>query len=163
MISSQNILTPSNWQDFELLCLKLWGEIWEKQHEIEFNSDNSLGQDGVDIYCIPTNQTGYFGIQCKNKKLFKKNGQLNKITKSIIDEEISKAKNFKPKLKKLIIATSIEKEKAIEEYVREINIAHIEQGLFSVQICFWDFISRKMCEYENVYNWYLNTLLSGKK
>lgn len=156
MISSQNILSPSNWQDFELLCLKLWGEIWSKQDEIEFNSDNSNGQDGVDIYCVPRGQSDYFGIQCKNKKLFKKNGQLNKISRTTIDEEINKAKKFKPKLKKLIIATSLEKDKFIEEYVREINLSHIKQGLFSVQICFWDFISRKIFEHENVYNWYLN-------
>lgn len=155
MISKQNIYPPENWQDFESLCLKLWGEIWSVQGEIEFNSDNSSGQDGVDIYCIPQNKKGYYGIQCKNKKLFLKSGVLNKLAKSTIDEEINKAKNFKPPLKGLIIATSIGKDKELEEYVREINLKHLENNLFSVQICFWNFISRKIFEYKNVYNWYL--------
>ena len=155
MIAQHNIYPPKNWQDFELLCLKLWGEIWNAKDDIEFNSDNSSGQDGVDIYCVPNNKKGYYGIQCKNKNLFLKQGKLNKLTKTTIDIEINKAKNFKPSLKKLIIATSIGKDKALEEYVREINLIHIEKGLFSVQLCFWDFISRKIFEYESVYRWYV--------
>lgn len=155
MISPQNIIPPKNWQDFETLCLKLWGEIWHKRDDIDFNSDNSSGQDGVDIYCIPDGETAYYGIQCKNKNLFRKNGQLNQLTKTIIDEEIEKAKKFKPSLKKLIIATSIGKDKLIEEYVREKNIQHIQKNLFNIQLCFWDYISRKLCEFEDVYNWYL--------
>lgn len=42
-----NIHPPKNWQDFETLCLKLWGEIWNIPHEIEFNSDNS--QDNMEL------------------------------------------------------------------------------------------------------------------
>lgn len=155
MISQQNIYPPKNWQDFEMLCLKLWGEIWNTQDDIEFNSDNSSGQDGVDIYCIPKGENGYYGIQCKNKNLYRKNGELNVLTKATIDEEINRAKKFTPALKKLIIATSIGKDKALEEYVREVNIKHIQKKLFKVQLCFWDYISRKIVEYEDVTNWYL--------
>jgi len=155
MISQLNIYPPKNWQDFEFLCLKLWGEIWKSQEDIEFNSDNSSGQDGVDIYSFVNNKKGYCGIQCKNKKLFKKNGEDNRITKATIDDEIERAKNFLPPLKKLVIATSATKDKLLEEYVRQINLLHFEEGLFSVQLCFWDYISRKIEEFESVYSWYL--------
>jgi hypothetical protein len=155
MISEKHIYPPKNWQDFELLCLKLWGEIWDKTDEIDFNSDNSSGQEGVDIYCLPDGENGFYGIQCKNKMLFRKHGEKNKLSKSIIDEEIDKARGFKPPLKKLIIATSLGKDKEIEEYVREINLQHLKNNEFSVQICFWDFISRKINEYESVYNWFV--------
>ena len=62
-----NIHPPKNWQDFETLCLKLWGEIWNIPHEIDFNSDNSQGQNGVDIYGPVVGGLKYNGIQCKNK------------------------------------------------------------------------------------------------
>ncbi|MDP9959307.1 hypothetical protein J2T04_001186 [Chryseobacterium lathyri] len=35
MKASINIHPPKNWQDFETLCLKLWGEIWNIPHEID--------------------------------------------------------------------------------------------------------------------------------
>jgi len=155
MITQHNIYPPKNWQDFETLCLKLWGEIWKVPNDIDFNSDNPSGQDGVDIYCIPIGENNYYGIQCKNKNLFLKTGLKNKLTKSVIDKEIEKALNFKPDLKKLVIATSTNKDKVIEEYVREINIKHLNSNLFSVQICFWEYISRRVFEFENIYNWYI--------
>ncbi|SEW57447.1 hypothetical protein [Chitinophaga arvensicola] len=150
-----NIHPPKNWQDFETLCLKLWGEIWKTPHEIEFNSSNSQGQNGVDIYAPVDDGTAYNGIQCKNKKFHLIDGMRNRITISTVKEEIEKAKTFKPALKKLIIATSLQKDGEVEEYVRETSLSHAQQGLFTIQICFWDYIERVLPEYENIHNWYL--------
>ncbi|WP_157963316.1 hypothetical protein [Algoriphagus litoralis] len=155
MISQVRIYPPQNWQDFEHLTLRLWGEIWRVQDEIEFNAEVGSSQKGVDIYCIPKNEKRYFGIQCKNKKLFCKYGKHNKLSVDTIDQEIEKAKSFRPKLEKLIIATSFGKDSKLEEYVRELNLLHIRNGEFKIQICFWDYFSRKISEYENIYNWYL--------
>lgn len=155
MISPIRIFPPQNWQDFEHLTLKLWGEIWNVPNEIDFNSESGSKQKGVDVYCVPKDEKGYFGIQCKNKKLFCKYGNHNKLTKATINKEIEKAKEFRPNLEKLIIATSFGKDGVLEEYVRTINLEHINTGLFRIQICFWDYFSRKIAEYENVYNWYL--------
>lgn len=155
MISTTRIFPPENWRDFEHLTLKLWGEIWNVPDEIEFNSESGSKQKGVDIYCVPKKEKGYFGIQCKNTKLFCKYGKINKLTKATIDQEIEKAKEFKPKLEKLIIATSFGKDGELEEYVRTLNLIHIDSGLFRIQLCFWDYFSRKIVEYESVYNWYL--------
>lgn len=49
MIAPTNIHPPKNWQDFETIYLKLWGEIWQIPHENEFNSHHSQGRQGVDI------------------------------------------------------------------------------------------------------------------
>lgn len=56
MISPKRIHPPQNWQSFELLTLKLWGEIWNVPNEIEFNSESGSKQKGVDIYCVPKNE-----------------------------------------------------------------------------------------------------------
>ena len=63
---SQQILKPENRQDFESLCKKLWGEIWECP-EIKKNWRRGQKQNGVDIYWIPKWEQQYFGIQCKWK------------------------------------------------------------------------------------------------
>lgn len=150
-----NIHPPKNWQDFETLCLKLWGEIWKVPHEIEFNSDNSQGQNGVDIYAPIDGGLKYNGIQCKNKKLNLIDGSPNRITISDIQKEIDKAKLFIPNLNKLIIATSLPKDQKIEEFVRFQSVENIKNGLFPIQICFWEFFERKILEFPNTYNWYL--------
>lgn len=155
MKSPFNIHPPKNWQDFETLCLKLWGEIWNIPHEIDFNSDNAQGQHGVDIYGPVNGGKDYYGIQCKNKKLNLIDGSPNRISIKDIQEEIEKAKSFKPCLNKLIIATSLPKDQKIEEYVRTQSVQNVELGLFTIQICFWDFFERKLSEFPNVYNWYV--------
>lgn len=155
MKAPMNIHPPKNWQDFETLCLKLWGEIWSIPHEIEFNSDNSQGQNGVDIYGPVDGGINYNGIQCKNKKLNLIDGSPNRISIKDIQDEIDKAKGFTPALKKLVIATSLPKDRAIEEYVRQQSVLHAQNGLFTIQVCFWEFFERKLPEFESVYNWYL--------
>lgn len=155
MKSPLNIHPPKNWQDFETLCLKLWGEVWNIPHEIEFNSDNAQGQNGVDIYGPVDNGKKYYGIQCKNKKLNLINGSPNRITTKDIQIEIDKARDFKPSLSKLIIATSLPKDQAVEEYVRIKSLEYSKKDLFSIQICFWDFFERKLFEFPSVYNWYV--------
>lgn len=150
-----NIHPPKNWQDFETLCLKIWGEIWNVPHEIEFNSDNSQGQNGVDIYAPIDGGLSFNGIQCKNKKLNLIDGKPNRISIQDIQAEIEKAKSFVPSLNKLIIATSLPKDQKIEEYIRLQSVENVKKGIFSIQICFWEFFERKLVEFPNVYNWYL--------
>lgn len=155
MIASNNIHPPKNWQDFEMLCLKLWGEIWNIPDEIDFNSDNAQGQQGVDIYGPMEGGLKYNGIQCKNKKLNLIDGSPNRITIADIQAEVDKAKSFKPALHKLVIATSLSKDQKVEEYVRIQSVENLNAGLFSIQICFWDFFERKLLEYQRIYDWYL--------
>jgi hypothetical protein len=147
---------PGNWILFEELCLKVWGFIWNVPDRIDYNSTNSQGQDGVDIICTPKGETGLFGIQCKNKRLILKTGESNKITKSIIDDEVNKARHFDPPLKHLVIATSLYRDKEIENYVRNLSAANTDKGLFSIQIAFWDFIADRIQDYPALTNWYLN-------
>jgi len=155
MIAPSNINPPKNWQDFEMLCLRLWGEIWNIPDEIEFNSDNAQGQDGVDIYGAVDAGRQYNGIQCKNKKLNVIDGSPNRITISDIKAEIDKARSFKPSLSKLVIATSLPKDKKVEEFVRLQSVENVNNGQFAVQICFWEYFERKLPEYPRVYDWYL--------
>lgn len=87
---------PEDWIQFESVCKKVWGLLWNIPNEIDFNSNNSQGQQGIDIAGIPHGEKQYFGIQCKNKRLHLKTGEKNKITTELIDDEIKKAFDFVP-------------------------------------------------------------------
>jgi len=157
MKAQEHLRKPKNWQDFEELCLKLWGAIWNKPEEIEYNSTNEQGQDGVDIYCWVDSEDGYVGIQCKGKKEEKIDGTENRITLSEIIKEIEKAERFEPSLKRYIIATTSEKDGEIQKEVRKIDAQRRSEGKFPVEIKFWDYISKKVDEHKVVHDWYVKS------
>ncbi len=144
---------PENWQDFESLCKKLWGEIWECS-EIKKNGRSGQKQHGVDVYGIPAEENQYYGIQCKGKDDYT-NASL---TEKEINSEIEKAKSFKPDLKKFYFATSANKESSIEEYIRQKDIEHRESNLFEVHLFCWEDIVDLIEENKKTYDWYVRNI-----
>lgn len=143
---------PENWQYFESLCKKLWGELWEIPYKIKKNGRLGQPQNGVDVYGIPKNEKGYWGIQCKGKN----DDYLNsKLTNLEIDEEIKKAKKFSPKLEVFIIATTQNKDVGIEQYVREKDIENRKIGSFEIILLCWEDIVDLIEGNRETLNWYL--------
>lgn len=127
---SQTLRKPANWQDFESLCLLLWREEW-KSEDIKKNGRNGQTQNGVDICGHKDGENEYSGIQCKCKPGNKP------LTTDEIDEEIDNAKAFKPALRRLIFATTADKDASIEEYVRIKDDENRKNALFSIDIKSW--------------------------
>ncbi len=152
MIAPTQIRKPENWQDFEKLCKKLWGEIWQCSDTIQRNGRNGQEQKGVDVYGLPHNAKGYFGIQCKGKDDYTK----SQLTRKEINEELEKALTFKPKLERFIFATTANKNVGIEEYIREKNLEYRNKGLFEIYVSFWEDIVDLLEERRDTYNWYIN-------
>jgi len=152
MIAPTQLRKPENWQDFEKLCKKLWGEIWDCSDTIQRNGRIGQVQNGVDIYGMPKGEDCYFGIQCKGKDDYTQ----SRLAIEEIDAEIQKALNFQPQLKRLIFATTANKDSKIEEYVRIRNIEHKKLGLFEIFISSWEDIVDLLEERKNAYNWYIN-------
>jgi hypothetical protein len=147
----QTLRRPSNWQDFETLCMVLWEEIWQCP-EIKKNGRPGQAQDGVDIYGIPKGEEHYFGIQCKGKSEYN-NAQFSE--QEIVDE-IEKAKKSSPSLKKLYLTTTAQKDVHIEKFVREIDTEHRRLKLFEVHLFSWEDIVEKIDRTQNCKNWYLS-------
>ncbi|WP_035842665.1 restriction endonuclease [Crocinitomix catalasitica] len=144
---------PENWQDFESLCKKLWGEIWECS-EIKKNGRSGQKQHGVDVYGIPKEEEQYFGIQCKGKDDYTNAS----ISKKEIDAEIEKAEKFQPELKKFYFATSANKDSSIEEYVRLKDIESRRIGLFEIHLFCWEDIVDLIEENKKTYDWYVKNI-----
>lgn len=141
---------PQNWPDFEMLCKKLWGEIWECP-EIKKNGRAGQEQCGVDVYGIPKGESQYYGIQCKGKDEYTH----KQFSEKEIDDEIVKAKNFQPVLKKLYFATTAVKNSKIEEYVRKKDLENRDHGLFEVHLFSWEDIVELIDENKQTHDWYL--------
>lgn len=139
---------PENWQDFETLCKKLWGEIWAIPKKIKKNGRAGQKQHGVDIYGIPKNEKNYWGIQCK----FKDSYANAKLTKAEINREIKKALKFKPQLDVFIFATTSNKDSLIEEYIR---LKNLENKSFEILLYCWEDIEYLIEEHKDVYDYYM--------
>jgi len=149
----QQLRKPENWQDFETLCKKLWGEIWHCP-EIKKNGRVGQTQHGVDVFGIPQGESSYFGIQCKGKDDYI-NAQLSI---KEIDEEVKKALLFSPKLKKFYIATTANKDSKIEEYIRNKNIESIANERFEIHLFCWEDIVELIDENKKTYDWYVRSI-----
>lgn len=155
----KTIQKPENWQDFETLCKKLWGEVWNIPMKIKKNGRNGQPQAGVDVYGVPKGETNYWGIQCKGKDDYTD----AKLTKAEIDGEINKAKTFSPKLDVFIFATSMNKDSEIETYVREKDLESRQKGEFEILLFCWEDIADLIDENQDTYNfWVANKLHKTK-
>lgn len=152
MIAATQLRKPENWQDFERLCKKLWGEIWNCSDTIQRNGRNGQSQHGVDIYGVPQGLNVYYGIQCKGKDEYTH----SQLTEEEIDREIAKAKLFEPSLKRFIFATTANKDVAVETYIRKKNVENLKEGFFEIYISCWEDIVDLLEERRNTYNWYIN-------
>lgn len=150
MDASLTLRRPSNWQDFETLCKKLWGEIWNCP-EIKKNGRAGQAQHGVDVYGIPFGEDKYYGIQCKGKDEY----TTKQFSEDEITSEIEKAKKFQPSLKKLYFATTAIKDARIEEFVRKQNIDNISKGFFEVHIFSWEDIVELIDENKRTHDFYV--------
>ncbi len=146
---SQTLRKPANWQDFESLCLLLWREEW-KSDDIKKIGRNGQAQKGVDICGHRDSEDEYSGIQCKCKPGNKA------LTTDEIDEEINNAKAFIPTLRRLIFATTADKDASIEEYVRVKDSENRKNGFFSVDIKSWQDIVDMLERNKSVLNTYLD-------
>lgn len=147
----KNLRKPKNWQDFELLCKKLLGEIWECPNNIKRNGRIGQKQNGVDICAIPKGERDYFGIQCRCK-----DENLNsELTEDEIDQIVADAINFEPKLKSLFIVSTTTKDSKIEKYVRQKNITSLKNNLFSIELYCWEDIVDLINENPETFRWYV--------
>ena len=138
-ISNSQLLPPKSWEEFEDICFELWKSIW-KDPNTHKNGRKGQPQAGVDIYGQPSTINGYVGVQCKGKDQYLKSS----LSEKEIDEEIEKAKTFKPALKIFIFATTQPRDVKLQEYIRLKNDTNKRDGFFEVNIFFWEDIQGEL-------------------
>ena len=149
--SQIQIPPPSNESRFEDLCLDLYtAEFGDKTQK---NGRRGQPQQGVDVF-VPDKD---IGIQCKKRDIKRK------ITEQELEEEVEKAKNFRPGLKRFILATTCQRDTKIQKTGREISKKHEREGLFSVEIHSWEEIKHLFDKHPEVYEKYYVDVSSQKQ
>lgn len=124
---------PTNWQDFQFLVAEIARTKYDPDSVQEFGRQGQK-QYGVDVYATDYSDRK-IGIQCKETKV-------NGLSKKIIEEEISQARNFRPMLDVYIIATTQRQDNNIQQYVNQINDK--KENRFKVQVWSWDYINQSI-------------------
>ena len=117
---------PKNWQDFQDLIREIAEVRYDPATVIEYARQGQR-QNGVDVYAEDTAGLR-IGIQCKETK--------NSLTVPEVEEEIAKAKKFRPALHLFIVATTDRINPRIQAAVIKTNQKKILP--FKVRVEFWD-------------------------
>lgn len=118
---------PDEANAFESLCLDFWREIWGPDSSAQKNGRSGQSQAGVDIFGREGG-TSWVGLQCKQKS-----GLLRtKLTTEELEEEVAKARGFREKLSKFIVATTGPRDAVVQARARAIT-----DGGFVVEVWSW--------------------------
>jgi hypothetical protein len=132
---------PKDDKLFEELTRDLFAAHWGDPNT-QINGRSGQEQRGVDVYGQPNQREFWFGIQCKLREY--------KLTKSTIECEIKKARNFRHKLHTYIFVTTMPRDTKLQETVEELNRIERESGSFRVQIRFWEDICSLLDEHRRL-------------
>ncbi len=120
-----NFPPPTNWQDFQLLTLRLVEQLCDPTTVREYGRQGQR-QDGVDVYG-ETYGEGHLGVQCKQMHPGKQ------LTLKLIQEEADKARKFLPALNTFVVATTLPEDTALHKAVTKLN----EVQTYPFTITYW--------------------------
>lgn len=149
---------PRNWQDFE----QLTKDVAKTKLAGDFENYGRQGQsqDGVDVYGWDKDDVNT-GIQCKHKGHTQSTATkiVTTITKKTIDDEILLADNFKPELKRYIIATTSFRDVDIQTHVNSINDKRKGKELPKIEIWFWEMFEEEINKHIELAYYYFEAIL----
>lgn len=123
---------------FEDLCMAIW-RIKLDDPSTRKNGRRGQRQDGVDVFGRRNNTTNWVGLQCKVRTT-------NDLTFEEIKKEVTKAREFNPKLSEYIIITTAPRDAKLQEQIRILSDTNMDEGFFPVNIEFWDDIKEDLSE-----------------
>lgn len=121
-------LKPDSEVLFESFCLKVFSASLKLPHLQKYAR---RGQSRVAIDLISVQSTGVVGIQCRLKTTSKG------LTQGEVDAIIEEAKTFSPPLDELIIATTSDRDAALQSHVTRVTQTHKAIDLFGIAIYAW--------------------------
>lgn len=148
-IGELQIPPPKVWEKFEKLIRDLQ-QAEQRDLEVQLHGRSGQRQNGVDSFGWSESLNGWIGIQCKLKD--RNLGSV--LTVGELRKEVGKAKTFKPKLKKYIVATTSPRDVVIQEEARKITHSHRKRGDFSVHVCAWDDVIDLLAKHVEIFRSY---------
>ncbi|MGQ3116010.1 MAG: hypothetical protein ACT6UH_20550 [Hydrogenophaga sp.] len=120
-----NFPPPSNWQDFQLLTLRLVEQVCDPTTVREYGRQGQR-QNGIDVYGEMFGGL-HLGVQCKQMQSGKQ------LTLKLIQEEADEARSFLPYLDTFVVATTVPEDTALHKSVTGLNSAKT----YPFKITYW--------------------------
>ena len=132
-----DLAPPATWQRFEELCADTFAAEWRDPGLVRYGRTGQK-QLGVDI--LAAHGTAWpIGLQCKQKTRWPP----KKLTTRDIDDEVTKALQFTPKLEAFFILTTAETDITTTNHAANLTKAHKKKRLFPVYVIGWQEICRR--------------------
>ena len=144
-LSGTEIRKPKDWQTFERAMRVLMS------HNLgdfgtQLSGRSGQPQDGVDIFGRRISDGKLVGMQCKLR-------YQNRITSSELRREVTRALAFRPALNEFILATTAEKDVAIEELARLITAERRQSSHpLAVSVWGWADIEERVVGFQDAVN-----------
>lgn len=131
---------PKSWDEFEDICADVLKRFWKDPYLVR-NGRSGQRQNGVDCYGLPQHLGGaaskkYAGAQCK---------ETDALAIDIIQDEVEKAKGFKPVLTEYLVMTTAPRDATLQESVRT-----QDWPFDRVHVMFWDDISLELSGHDDL-------------
>ncbi|HSL83446.1 MAG TPA: hypothetical protein VLF66_11765, partial [Thermoanaerobaculia bacterium] len=127
------LLPPDDPAVFESLCLDLFRDVWGPESGAQKNGRRGQAQDGVDLYGRTADV--WVGVQCKQK-----GGLLRtRVTVGELEEAVTAARRFKPKLARFILATTGPRDAKLQQRARELT-----RDGFAMEVWSWEEIRHEL-------------------
>lgn len=136
---------PKNEADFERMCAQVYGVVFDDRMP-KMNGRSGQVQGGVDVF-VKEPGIGRVGIQCKKYAL-------KPLKWADVVAEVEKADTQKTAIKKLILATTTLNDAALLKNVHELSDDREANGLFPVEIDFWEDICNHISRYPRLQDSY---------
>lgn len=120
-----NFPPPANWQDFQVLTLRLVEQVCDPITVHEYGRQGQR-QDGVDVYGEMFGGL-HLGVQCKQIQPGKQ------LTMKLIQLEADRARSFVPALDTFVVATTLPEDTALHIAVTKLNAART----YPFKITYW--------------------------
>jgi tetratricopeptide (TPR) repeat protein len=142
-IQDPRLRGEKKFQDF---CLKLARRYWNDPHA-QLHGRQGQAQHGVDITGEDKiNNLHPVAMQAKGSE----SNNPRKFDDGDLVKEVEKAKNFKPKLKLLIVAYNGERDQVLQKKAIDVTAHHQSEGLFKVVVWAWDDIISEALNFQDV-------------
>ena len=131
---------PNSWDEFEDICADILKRMWNDPYIVR-NGRSGQRQQGVDSYGMPKHLGGpiakkYAGAQCK---------KADALTIEIIQEEVTKSKEFTPSLTEYLVMTTAPRDAKVQEQVRMQTWPYDR-----VHVVFWEDISLELSGHDDL-------------
>lgn len=145
-MANLNFPPPTDYQEFERLVAEIAGPVLGTPR-VNLNGRMGQAQAGVDVSLTAADGT-QIGIQCKLTT--------SNLSVATVLEEVVKARDYRPTLERLIIATTARSDAVLQQKVREMPLEK-----FTVEIWSWDEINNHLNRLPGVAITYAEHVLVG--